>query len=75
MTNFASVRGPIPEDVGHYLCSFGIRCEKNFSSAQPRKANYSFCDVFTLGVVGYALILTNNLKSFSTDGQRHFNLS
>ena len=64
------------EDVDnrHNLLVFGIRYHKNLESAQPTKLEFNFFESIPPGIYGYALVLTNNLVSIGSDGQRHFGL-
>ena len=41
---------------------------------QPIKLSSNFLGSLPVGVGAYALVLTNKLKSSSSDGQRHFEL-
>ena len=54
--------------------AFDIRYQKNFESAQPIKVEIKFSDKIPAGIYGYALVLTINLVSISSDGQRMFDL-
>ena len=60
--------------IGYILYVFDIRYQKNFESAQPIKVDFKLDAVFSAGIYGYALVLTNKLISISGDGQRHFDL-
>ena len=42
---------------------------------QSIKVEVKFDGVIPAGIYGYALVLTNNHNSISSDGQRMFNLS
>ena len=61
-------------DVGYNLYVFDIRYQKNYTASQPIKVEFKFDGVVPNNVNGYALVLTNKLVSFSSDGQRHFDL-
>ena len=47
---------------------------KNFTNSQPFKVEFKFDGVVPNDINGYALVLTNELVSLSSDGQRHFDL-
>ena len=59
-------------DFGNNLQVFDIRYQKNLESAQPTKVEFNFSESVPAGIHGYALVLTNELVSISSDGQRHF---
>ena len=61
-------------DVGYNLYVFDIRYQKNFESVQPIKVEVKFDGVVPNDINGYALVLTNNLASISSDEQRYFDL-
>ena len=61
-------------DVGYKIYVFDIRYQKDYTASQPIKVEYIFDGVVFINVNGYALVLTNNLVSISSDGQRHFDL-
>ena len=61
-------------DIGYNLYVFDIRYQKKLESAQPIKVKFNFLAIVPAGIYGYALVLTNNLVSISSDGQRHFGL-
>ena len=61
-------------DFGYNLYVFDIRYQKNFENSQPIKVEFKFDGVVPAGIYGYALVLTNNKMSISSDGQRHFDL-
>ena len=62
------------DDVGYTIYAFDIAYQKNFESSQPLKVEFEFDGVLPAGIHGYAPVLTNRLKSKSSDGQRHFEL-
>ena len=64
----------VVNDVGYNLYVFDIRFQKNFTKSQPIKVEFKFDGVVPNDTNGYALVLTNNLISISSDGQRHFDL-
>ena len=64
----------VGNNSGYNLHVFDIRYQKNFESAQPINIEFKFDGVVPAGIYGYALVLTNNLISISSDGQRHFDL-
>ena len=68
--------GAITDDISYNFFVSDIRNLQNFSSAQPMKTNFRFDapEPVPAGVVAYALIITNKLKSISSDGQKHFHL-
>ena len=43
-------------------------------SAQPKKVDFRVSENVRAGIYGYALVLTNNLISINSDGQRCFDL-
>ena len=61
-------------DIGYNSYVFDIRYQKIFQSAQPIKVEIIFDGVIRAGLYGYALVITNNLISISSHGQRHFDL-
>ena len=61
-------------DVGYNLYVFDIRYQKDFENAHPIKVEFKFDKPIPAGIYGYALVLTNKKISFSSDGQRHFDL-
>ena len=63
------------DDVLYILYIFDIRYLQNFTASQPTKVEFQFDGVVANDVNGYALELTNNLVSVSSDGQRHFDLT
>ena len=60
------------DDVGYNRYNLHIRYEPNFTSLQPIKLECKFDGVVPNDIKGYALMLTNNLVSISSDGQKHF---
>ena len=62
-------------DIGYNIYAFDIGYQKNFQSSQPTKVEFKIDGVVPAGVYGYALVLTNRLRSISSDGQRMFNLN
>ena len=61
-------------DIGYNLYVFDIRYQKDFENSQPIKVEFKFYRVVPAGIYGYALVLTDKKTSFSSDGQRHFDL-
>ena len=53
---------------------FYIEYQKNFTAAQPMKAEFKFDVLVPDNVNAYALVLTNEVISFRNDGQRLFDL-
>ena len=51
-----------------------MKYQKNIEKAQPIKVEFKFSENVPAGIYGYALLVTNNLVSISSDGQRHFDL-
>ena len=62
------------EDVCYNLYLLDIRYQKNYAASQPIKVEFKFDGVVLKDVNGYALVLTNQLVSISSDGSRHFDL-
>ena len=62
------------DDVGYNLFVFDIRYQQSFTASHPIKVEWSFDGVVPNDIKGFALVLTNNLVSLSSDGQRHFDL-
>ena len=62
------------DEVGYNLYVFDIRYQQNFTASQPIKVDFKFDVIVPYDVSGYAWLLTNNLISISSDGQRHFDL-
>ena len=54
---------------------FDIRYQQNFAFFQPIKVELKFDEVPPNDIKGYALVLTNEFLSVSSDGQRHFDLN
>ena len=64
------------KNPGYNSYVFDIGHHHDFSSAQPIKVRLDFrpaVEVATI-LIGYALLLTNKILSFSSDGQRQFDL-
>ena len=51
-----------------------MRYQKNFTNSQQIKVELKFDGVVTDDINGYALVLTDELVSISSNGQRHFDL-
>ena len=62
------------DNIGYNLYVFDIRYEKKIESSQPIKVEFKVSENAAAGIYGYALVLTNKLKSISSDGQRNFDL-
>ena len=62
-------------NIGYNIYAFDIRYQKDFESSQPIKVDFKFDGVVPAGIYGYALVLTNELISISSDGQRKFDLT
>ena len=60
------------DNIGYNIYAFDIRYQKNFESSQPIKVEFKFDGVVPAGIYGYALVLTNEVISISSDGQRMF---
>ena len=60
--------------IGYNLYVFDVRYRKSFESAQPNKLEFKFSEDVPAGIYGYALVLTSDLISISSYGQRHFDL-
>ena len=58
-------------EVGYDLYVFAIRYQQVFTASQPIKVDFKF-DGVVLDVIGYALVLKNELISISSDGQTIF---
>ena len=63
------------KNIAYNIYSSDIRYQKNFENAQPVKVEFKFSENLPAGIYGYALVLTNNLISMSSDGQRMFDLT
>ena len=61
-------------NIGYNLYVFDITYQRNFESAQPKKVEINFDGVVPAGIYGFDLVLTNRIRSISSDGQRHFDL-
>ena len=61
---------------GYNLYVFDIRHHQDYSSAEPIKVTFDFRPAVpaATNLIGYALLLTNNLVSVSSDGHRQFDL-
>ena len=64
----------VANDVVYNLYVFDIRYQKIFTKSQPIKVDFKFEGVVPNDMNGYALVLTNQLISISSDGERHFDL-
>ena len=62
------------DDGGYKLCVFDTRFQKNFTASQPIKVEFKFDGLVPNDINGYALVLTYEFVSISSDGQRHFDL-
>ena len=62
------------DDVGYNLYVFDIRYRKHFTNSQPIEVEFNFDAVVPNDINGYALVLTNEIVSISSDVQRHFDL-
>ena len=63
------------DDVGYKFYVFHIKFQQNFRASQPSKVKFKYAAVVPNDINGYALVLTKNLVSVSSDGQRHFELT
>ena len=64
----------VGDNIGYNIYAVDIGYQKNLESSQPIKVEFKFNGVISLGVYGYALVLTNKLMSISSDCQRIFHL-
>ena len=62
-------------NIGYNKHAFDIRYQKNFENSQPVKVEFNFSENIAAGIYGYALDLTKELASLSSDGQRMFDLT
>ena len=62
-------------NIGYNIYAFDIRYQKNFANSQPIKVEFIFSENISLGIYGYALVLTNRLASINSDGRRMFDLT
>ena len=64
------------KNPGSKLYVFDIRHHHNFSSAEPIKVRFDFRSPVEAAkrLIGYALLLTQNFLTISSDGQREFAL-
>ena len=62
-------------EIGYNIHVFDLRYHKNFGSGQSVEVEFKFDAVVPAGIYGYALDLTNRLKSINSDGQRMFDLT
>ena len=62
------------DDFGYNLYVFDKRYQQNFTASQPTKVKFFSDGVVPKDINGYALVLTKNLVSICSDGQRHFDL-
>ena len=63
------------DDIGINLNVFDIRFRQNYTASQPITVEFEFEGVIPNVINGYALVLTIQLVSVSSDGQRHFDLN
>ena len=61
-------------DIGYNIYVFDIRCQKSLEPAQPIKVEFEFSQNIPAGIYGYALVLTDEVVSISSDGQRRSDL-
>ena len=61
-------------EIGYNFYVFVMGYLKNLESAQTIKVEFIFSKKIPAGLYAYALKLTKNLVSISSDGQRHINL-
>ena len=62
------------DHVGHNLYVSDIKCQQNLTPSQPIEVESKIHGVSPSDINSYALMLTNNLVSIGSDGQRHFDL-
>ena len=60
------------DDVRYNSYVFDIRYQQNCTASQPIKVEFKFNGVVPNDINGFVLVLTNELLSMSTEGQRHF---
>ena len=63
------------DTIGYNRYAFDIRYQKNFESGQSVKVEFKYDGTVPGGIYGHGLVLTNRLKSISSDGQRMFDLN
>ena len=63
-----------PHDISYNLYVFDIRYHKNFTASQPNKVEFLYDGVVLNDKNGFALVLTKNLVSISSDVLKHFDL-
>ena len=56
------------DHVGYKLYVFDKRYQQKFTASQPVELEFNFDGVFGIDINGYALVLTNELVSISSDG-------
>ena len=61
-------------NMGYNLYVFDIRYQKTFGSTQSIKVEFKFSGNVPDNINGYALVLTNEIISISSDGQRQFDI-
>ena len=59
------------DDVGYIPYVFHIKYQKYFTASRPIKVEFKFDGVVPNDINGYALVLTIQLVSMGSDGQRH----
>ena len=59
-------------ELGFKTYVFELRYQQKFTASGPIKLEIKFGGVIPNDVNGYALVLTKNLVSINSDGQRHF---
>ena len=59
-------------DIDYNFYVFDIRYQKRLESAQSIEVQCNFSASISVGIYGYDLVLTKNLVSISSDGQRQF---
>ena len=63
------------DDVLNTLHAFDLRYQDILTAAQPIKVEFKFNVAVPTDINGYALVLTNNIVSISSDGQKLFHLT
>ena len=58
-------------EVGYTLYVVDIRYQQNFTASQRSKVEFNFDGVVLIVINGYALVLTNDLFSVSSDEEKH----
>ena len=61
-------------NMGYNIYVSDLRYLQNFTTSQRNNVAFKFSENLPVGIYGFALVLTNQLVSISSDGERCFDL-